>query len=160
QRAFNIEGRSPARPGEELTADYYSISPTYLRTMGISLLRGRAFMEQDKDGAPTVALINETAAKRFSPNQDPIGKQVIIGDGVDTPREIVGIVGDVKQIDLEKSPTAQLYVSYLQKPHRTMTLIVHANSSESGMPQALRNLVRKMDPDLPVSNLMAMEEIL
>src|SRR5262249_38607079 len=45
QRAFNIEGRSPARPGEELTADYYSISPTYLRTMGISLLRGRAFME-------------------------------------------------------------------------------------------------------------------
>lgn len=160
QRAFNIEGRPPARPGEELTADYYSISPTYLQTMGVPLLKGRTFTERDKDDTPAMALINETAAKRFWPHEDPIGKRVMIADGVDMPREIVGIVGDVKQINLEKGPTAQLYVSYLQKPNRTMTLIVHSNSSASGMPQALRNLVRTMDPDLPVSNLMSMEEIL
>src|SRR5918998_445804 len=95
--SYGVEGR-PARPGEEPQADYLSVSPNYFETMRVPVLKGRGFTERDSAGAPDVALINESMARRVFPGEDPLGKRVVI-DYMErrVPLEIVGVVEDVKQ---------------------------------------------------------------
>jgi putative ABC transport system permease protein len=94
---FNIQGRPPNPPGEDVSTNYYAVNPDYFKAMGIPLLRGRLFTEQDRKDAPRVAVINETMAKKYFPDEDPIGKHINVTNGPERFREIVGIVSDVKQ---------------------------------------------------------------
>ena len=94
---FNIEGRPAIAPSDLPNTNYYAVTPDYFRAMGIRLVRGRLFTPQDDAKAPRVAIINETMARQHFPNEDPIGKRINITNGPDTWREIVGIVGDIKQ---------------------------------------------------------------
>ena len=105
---FHVEEKPLANPAEAPNAERYGVSPGYLRAMGIPLLRGRGFNEQDNANAPLVALINRTAAQRIWPNEDPLGKRIRLG-GIDDPlRSVVGVVGDVNHYDLETAPTSSL----------------------------------------------------
>jgi putative ABC transport system permease protein len=126
---FNIQGRAPDAPGAEPSTNYYAVSPDYFKAMGIPLLRGRLFTERDKKDAPKVAIINETMAKKFFPGEDPIGKGINVTNGPERFREIVGIVGDVKQYGLDQPTTAQTYEPYMQEPFSAMTLIVRAEGN-------------------------------
>ncbi|PYP88135.1 MAG: ABC transporter permease [Blastocatellia bacterium AA13] len=160
RRSFNLEGQPPALPGQEPTADYYSVSPNYFGAMGIPLLKGRYFNNEDRDGRTNVVIISDAAAKQYWPDQDAVGKRITVGDGVNEPRQIVGVVADVKQVGLEKDSVPQLYVSYLQKPHRAMTLVVRTKGDPMALAAAVRNEIRSGDRDLPVTNVRTLEEVL
>jgi len=142
------------------TTNYYNVSPDYFAAMGIPLLRGRLFTDLDRQGAPPVAVINETAARRFFPDEDPIGRRIRLGMGSRGFREIVGIVGDVKQYGLDTDPPAQTYEPFLQNPYETMTLVVRAEGNPEGLITPVRSQVLAGDKDQPVSYVSTLEELL
>jgi putative ABC transport system permease protein len=99
-------------------------------------------------------------AKKFFPNEDPIGKRLTIGDGIAAPREVIGVVGDVKHFGLDRESTAEMYVPLLQRPWMNITLAVRYASDPVGLSAAIRNQVRQVDKDQTVSNIRTMEQIL
>jgi predicted permease len=133
--SFIIEGH----PTDNVpSANYYAVSSDYFGTMGIPLLKGRFFTEADTAESPGVAIINETMARRYFPDEDPIGKRMNITNGPPLLREIVGVVGDVKQYGLDTTSPAQMYEPYLQRPSPGMTLVVRAASEPAGLTNAVR----------------------
>src|SRR6185369_6328180 len=100
--SFQVEGRAPYKPGEEAVADYTVAGGDYFRTMNIALLRGRVFNNSDTATSPSVLVVSNAFAKYFFPNEDPIGKRIIFDGPNKTPREIVGIVDDVRRKGLDK----------------------------------------------------------
>jgi putative ABC transport system permease protein len=157
---FNIQGRAPDAPGEEPSTNYYAVSPGYFKAMGIPLLRGRLFTEQDTKDTPRVAVINETMAKKFFPNEDPIGKGINVTNGPERFREIVGIVGDVKQYGLDQPTTAQTYEPYLQTPFQGMTLVVRTEGNPAALTAGVRSQVLSIDKDQPVSRVRTLEQVI
>ncbi|MFL6589547.1 MAG: ABC transporter permease, partial [Chthoniobacterales bacterium] len=121
---FNIEGRPAINPADLPSTNYYSVTPDYFRAMGIRLIRGRVFTPQDDSKAPRVAVINETMARQFFPNEDPIGKRINITNGPDTWRQIIGIVADIKQYGVDKPTSAQSYEPFAQVPFSSLNLVI------------------------------------
>jgi putative ABC transport system permease protein len=114
---FTIDGQQTAVSEKDaFTAEWFPVMGDYFKTIGVPVLRGRDFTLQDTFTAAPVVLINSTMAQRFFPNQDPIGRQLQITYFNDKPREIVGVVGDVRQNSRELKPEAQMYVPYPQLP--------------------------------------------
>ncbi len=103
---FQIEGRPPARPGEDSAADHRIVSPDYFRAMQLPLRRGRSFAERDTKDAPLVAIVNESFVRSFFAGEDPIGKRIVIGNGEPRAREIIGVVGDVRHLGLDAAAGA------------------------------------------------------
>ncbi|MGB2635184.1 MAG: FtsX-like permease family protein [Candidatus Acidiferrum sp.] len=117
--AFRMAGQAPNLPGETSAMSLDSISPNYLRVMGIPILRGRGIDEQDTESAPWVVVIDESMAHQFWPNQDPLGQVITFNNSPDErPRQIVGIVRKVKGSRLTHDSPPQAYVSYMQLPAR------------------------------------------
>ncbi|HKV38074.1 MAG TPA: ABC transporter permease [Blastocatellia bacterium] len=156
---FNIEGRPPNPPGEDVSTNYYAISPGYFRAMGIPLIKGRLFDEHDTKDSPHVALINQEMAKRFFPNENPIGKRINVTNGPETFREIVGIVGDVKQYGLDQATPVETYEPYVQKPFSFMTVVVRTSIDPSGLADPVRRAVLSIDPDQAVSMSKTLDQI-
>src|SRR6202012_5427527 len=129
-------------------------TPGYLEAMGIPLVQGRGFTEQDNMQAPKVVLINETLARRYFPNSEPIGKQIMLGDDPATPRHtIVGIVRDVKFRRLDDPFDAAVYSPYYQgfpNVARMMYVVVRTNSDPNRFANSLRDQVWAIDKDQPV----------
>jgi putative ABC transport system permease protein len=157
---FQIQGRPVVQDSDMPTTKYYSVSPDYFKAMGIPLLRGRVFTERDVVGAPRVALINETMAKQFFPDEDPIGKHISVTNGPEAFREIVGIVGDVKHNGLDHETPAQTYMSFAQEPSNNMTLVLRSDADPAVMSAAIRNEVSRIDKNQPVSAIRPLTEIL
>lgn len=119
---FRIAGQAPNLPGETPGVDMDSISPDYFRVMGIPILRGRGIDERDTEIAPSVVVIDETMAHQFWPNQDPLGQVITFDSSPDErPRQIVGIIGNVKGHRLTHDSPPQAYVPYTQLPARTVS---------------------------------------
>ena len=112
------------------TANYFQVTPDYLRVMQIPLIRGRLITEQDTAASLPVVLINETMARRFFPDEDPIGKRLDIS-GPTYMREIVGIVGDIKQESLRTPTPPQVYEPFAQKPGPTLHVLLRAPEDPS-----------------------------
>ncbi|HKP87590.1 MAG TPA: ABC transporter permease [Blastocatellia bacterium] len=158
--SFNIEGRV-APPGQEPNANYRQVSPDYFLAMGIPILKGRAMTGQDTKTGPQVTVINETFARRYFPDEDPIGKRVLIGDDDPQPREIVGIVGDVRHEGQDSEVAPEYYVSYLQDPARYMNLVLRSSSADSaGMGEALRGAIREVNKSQYIPQIQALDELL
>lgn len=164
--SFKIEG-GPRPRGENREAEYRAISPDYFRAMGIPLQTGRVFTERDAKDAPGVAIINDVFAKRYFPNEDPLGKRLHIDTQVELatyggktiPREIVGVVSEVKNNLAQSRSKPEMYVPYLQNPHRTMSVVM-LNSSDPGiLANTVRNEVRNLDGNLPVFNMKTMAQL-
>jgi predicted permease len=134
--------------GSEPTVLFNTATPSYFETMGISLLRGRLFNEQDAGDRPRVFLVNPTLARRFWPNEDPIGKQIGYSDG--NIGTIIGIVGDSKQRSLTEAQSGQLYAYYGQIPGIWATIVVRTAVEPMGLSKAIREAVWKVDPDQPM----------
>ena len=117
-----IEGRAPLSPGDYV--QYRPATPGYIETMGIRLQRGRHITDADNGAAPAVAIVNETAARRYWPNQDPIGRRLQI-DGGPPWRTVVGVVGDVRHAGLGVPSKPELYLPFAQLPYPSaaMTLV-------------------------------------
>jgi putative ABC transport system permease protein len=157
---FVIEGRAALAPNEVPSANYYAVSPDYFRALGIPLLQGRYFTDRDASDAPHVVVINETLARRYFPNENPVGRRMRITDRTTTMREIVGVVGDVRQYGMEGAQTAQMHEPYLQNPLNFITLAVRTTGDPVSLAGAVRKQVFAVDQDQPVSNVKTMEQII
>ena len=159
---FSIVGNPPLSPGKSTTADYATVSPDYFRVMRIPLLRGRFFSEQDSPSSPKVALISETLARRYFPNQDPIGRQMKFGfpPNTDVSREIVGIVGDVRDESLGRKPGPMMYVPFSQAPLYGGEVVVRSSLSASIVTAGIRQSTHAIDKDLPVTDIESFPDAL
>ena len=157
---FKIEGRPEVRPADLPNTNYYSVTPDYFPAMGIRLIRGRLFNQHDDARAPRVAIINETLARQFFPNENPIGKRILVTNGPDVWRQIVGIVGDIKQYGVDKETTSQTYEPYAQYPFRSLNVVLRTSDSGAALAGALRPAVYAIDKDQPVGTIQPLEEIL
>jgi len=147
---FSVDGR-PAQPGDNLSAEHDSVTSDYFRTLGTRLLQGRFFSDRDSAGSPPVIIINQTAAKRFFPNENPLGKRVTIAGP--EPGEIVGIVADVKQYALTSESPPHMYSPQTQKPSSYMTLFIRTSVDPISLAAPLRQAVFSVDKDQPVSGI-------
>lgn len=157
---FKIEGRPEVAPSDMPSTNYYAVSPDYFRAMGIRLIRGRLFTPQDDARAPRVALINETLARQFFPNEDPIGKRILVTQGPDAWRQIVGIVGDTKQYGVDKATTSQTYEPFAQNPFDSLNIVLRTTGSSTALAGMLRPAVYAVDKDQPVGVIRPLEDIL
>jgi putative ABC transport system permease protein len=157
---FEIVGAPPASPGALQTADYAAVSPGYFRVMKIPLLAGRTFNQHDTMDAPRVTLISKTLAQQNFHNEDPIGKQLSFSFPPDpgTPREIVGVVGDVRDIALDKTPGPMMYVPFAQAPLPGAIVVVRSGMSIANVSAAVQRSVATIDKDLPVVDVQKMPD--
>ena len=159
--AFDIEGLPPVSAGSSRTADYVSVSPDYFQVMSIPLMRGRLFEQRDIFSSPRVALVNSAMARIYFPHENPVGKRLIFGfppDG-DVPREIVGVVGDVRDVSVGDEPGPMMYVPYSQAPFPGAGLVVKSTLNAAGVTAAIRREVAKIDKDLPVSDVAQLASV-
>jgi putative ABC transport system permease protein len=152
---FTIEKR-PLPPGQTLVADFRRISPGYLAAMGIPLLQGRLFSDRDGRQAPPVILIDETLARQYWPNQNPIGQR--LGGLWGEFREVVGIVGQVHHYGLEKQPEPTIYAPYEQMPDQAMALAVRTTVETPTMVKAVKQAVWSVDRGQPVFQIRSMDD--
>ena len=125
----HVEGKSLPNPEEDPSADRYSVSPGYLRAMRIPLLRGRDFDERDTAIAQHVVLVNESLARKYWPDENPIGKRLRMGDTKGPWRTVVGVVGDVLHRSLDAPHTLQIYLPNAQFTDSDAILVVRAEPS-------------------------------
>jgi putative ABC transport system permease protein len=147
--SFQIEGEPPKAKSESPTANIVGITSNYFHTMQIPLLRGREFTPADHAGSPNVCIISASMARRFFPS-GALGKRISIGFPQDVTREIVGIVGDVKDRGLAEPDPAQVYAPFPQAPLWAITLGVRAKGDPSQLSSLVREAVRSLNPSLPV----------
>ena len=152
-----IEGREP-KPDEPTRAAPRGVTPGYFQAMGIALKRGHGFTPEDTINTPRIAIVNETMARRYWPDADPIGRRVRLG-GTDIWMEVVGIVGDVKHWGLDVPVNPEIYMPLEQYPWRALNLAIAADVPPAGLAAAVREQLKAIDPALPLSNVMTMDEV-
>jgi predicted permease len=158
---FTIEGVAVSPASNTRTANYVAATPGYFGVMGIPFLKGRGFTSQDISTTPLVTIISEAMARQYFPNQDPIGKRITFGfppDG-DAPREIVGIVGDVRDVALNQNPAPMMYVPYAQAPFWGAVVVSRSNLTLAAFADAIRRDAGEIDKDLPVTDIAAMPDV-
>ncbi len=158
--AFVVEGHTPLPAGQRLVAYSRRISPDYLKAMGIPLRKGRFFTAHDNADAPRVAIIDETLARRYFPDEDPIGRRLITGTTRTTAHEIVGVTGAVMHTGVDKKPQPTAYFPQLQAPSDIMNLVVRAQGDPKGLTRAVKQAVWAVDKDQPVYQIRTMEEVI
>src|SRR5262249_31757730 len=156
--AFTIEGRPTSDRAGYSVAPYYSVSPTFFSTLGVPVLRGRAFTAVDDDRAPHVAIVSDSLAKKFFPSEDPIGKRLKFGFGPQVPWEIVGIVGDVTQRELQQPLQPQFYTPFAQLPWPFLTAIIRSAGATDLVGSSLRRAVADVDKDEPPGEIRTMDQ--
>jgi putative ABC transport system permease protein len=156
---FTIEGRPAPSTAAELSANYTAATPGYFRALRLPLRKGRLFTRADTASAPRVCIISETFARRYFPDQDPIGKRIVFGFTGSVPREIVGIVGDVRRDGLGAPSKPEMYVPFEQEPWWAAYLAIRAKGDPAPVAAAIRREVAALDPSLPVSDIQPMTQI-
>ncbi len=159
--SFNIEGRS-VPPGQSMPhGDRWSATTDYFSTMKIPLIRGRYFDDRDTAESMPVAILDETMVRKYWPNEDPLGKRISYEGGQSNPkwREVVGIVGHVKHRGLEGESRVQYYIPHSQMANSNMYLVIRANNDAASLTGAVRSTIGRLDKDLPLYRVSAMEQL-
>ena len=157
---FVVEGRPVPSITEQPIGDMRAITPGYLSTMGIPILKGRDIESADREDAPDVAVISQTLARNLFPGADPVGRRIIYEWDDTTTAEIVGVAGDVHHEGLAIAPYMEIYRPAAQFPYPFMSIVVRSTSEGPRLGEALRAELRSLDPDQPVSVLRPMSELL
>lgn len=159
---FSIVGRPALPPSMPGTADYVSVSPGYFQVMGIPLVRGRFFSEQDSMSSPPVTVISASFARAYFQNENPLGQRLMFGfpPGPPLAREIVGVVGDIHDAKLTKDPAPMMYVPFVQAPFWGGELVVKSTLPPSAIVGSIRQVVRSIDKNLPVTDIATMPDVL
>jgi putative ABC transport system permease protein len=158
--AFLVEGQPEPAPGQENEGRYRVCSPDYFETMGITVLKGRAFTAQDKAGAVPVAIVNEAMARKYWSNADAIGRRFRFYGPVERNPwiEIVGIVKDVRH-DLNTPITPDFFLPHAQDSWNAMVLVARTQNDPASMAAAIRQQVWAIDKDQPVYDIKTMDEV-
>jgi putative ABC transport system permease protein len=162
QNSFTVEGHPPPPPGQQPSTDINRISPDYFRAMGVRLLRGRAFTEQDRAGQPLVCIVDESMAKAYWPDEDPLGKRMKLGSGPDNRNEwmtVVGVAAHTKNYGVDQDSRVETYVPYHQNPQPSATFVVRSTSGAAGAVGAVRAAVKAVDPEVPIFSVRPLAEI-
>ena len=157
--SFEIQGRPPAEPDDEQSANHRVVSPEYFAAMGIPLLRGRLLSERDTQTSPMVAVIDQAFLQRHFPGEDPIGRGIDIGNGTDGFYEIVGVVGDVHHGGLDTTATPTMYVPFKQDVFSAMWMVVKTGGDPASLAGLARQSVRELDSALPAFSIMPLAEV-
>jgi putative ABC transport system permease protein len=168
RNGFEIPGPHPSQG----RAGYHAVSPDYFRAMEISLLNGRDLEIADSASSPLVGVINRSMARKYWPNENPIGRTIKVyravvertteGEHVQfKPHilEIVGIVGDIRQLGLDAPPKPELFISYAQWPSNEMSLVLRIASEPSSLISRVEKEIWRVDPDQPVADIKTMDEL-
>ncbi len=150
----------PADPNDRDVAFQRVIFPGYFQAMGIPLLRGRGIERSDTEESPPVLVINETMARTLFPDQDPLGRQVVVDVGQEVSAEVIGVVGDVRMSAPRYSPRLAMYGSYFQQPYYRMRMAIRTATDPASIAPALRAAVWSQDRDIPVADLSTMNELI
>jgi len=166
---FNVAGRPPATREQTPRAQYRIATPGYFRALGIPLIAGREFSERDTAAAPPVLLINQQIAQRYFADRNPVGEHLTIGDNNQGPRtlEILGVVGDVKQMGLENSPTFDIYLP-LGQTHadnvgflrNNLHWVLRTATEPLALAAPVKRELQAIDRDVPASSARTMEQSL
>jgi len=135
------------------------ISDEYFKAMGIPLVRGRLFDESQPADAQNKIIVNEALAGRHWPGEDPIGRRIKVSWDDNREDEIIGVVGDVRQADLETEARATIYWPYPRSPYGTMTLAVRTAGGPAAVISSVRTILRELDPNLALANVQTMDEV-
>jgi predicted permease len=146
-----------AKEGEDMNPSVDGVGPRYFETMGIPLVSGREFTERDVKGAPRVAVVNETMAKYFFNGSNPVGRRFGFGRDKGTEIEIVGVVKDVRSLELRDQAPRFLYIPYAQDENVTqLTYYVRAARDGGSTAAGIRQVVRRLDANLPIFDMKTM----
>jgi predicted permease len=161
--SFSLRGQEDLAPGERPRAHHFVVSPDYLVTAGIPLLFGRGFAETDGPSSPAVALVSEVFAKRFFPQGDAVGREIRIDAGDpegESWRQIVGVVGNVKNWPLQTADDPEVYETYLQRPAASLAVMIRTNGNPEALAGGLRESVWSVDKDQPAGAMISMQDLL
>ena len=167
---LEVQGREPPRPGEPpLAADYRIATPGYLRALGVPFDEGRDLAGSDGPNSPGAVVVNQTAARRFWPNENPIGEHIrprfgrspapwdAEADPMQRWLTVVGVAGDIKENGLNGREGPEIYLSYLQFPSSLMFLVVRTDVAPASLSASIRNEVLAVDREQPVSDVRTMD---
>ena len=162
--SIKIEGR-PYVPEENPNGDYQAVTPGYFEAMGLRLVRGRFLTDGDREDTMPAVVINDTMAARYWPNEDAIGRQFMMGTDDKPWLTIVGIVGTVRHNAVVEEPRNEMYLAHAQLPAhigsapRGMTLVVKTAGNPIALAGQVRDAVRAIDRNLPVSDIRTMDQV-
>lgn len=159
--SFQIEGREPYKPGNEAVADYTVAGTDYFHAMNIAVQRGRVFAGSDTANTPQVIIVSDAFVKRYFPDEDPIGRRIVFDGPTKTPREIIGVVADIRRNGLDADVEPEMYVSHAQNPERRMNLVIRTEAQDaSSLTPAARAEVKAFDPDQIIWRTQTLEQLL
>jgi predicted permease len=160
---FRIEGRSPVPIDKWPPANYRSVSPNYFHVMNIPVFQGRPFMDRDNEQAPTVLLVNQSLAQQNFGSENVVGKRINFGrtDSNQQPvwLEIVGVVADVKNLELKERPEPEVYFSSQQSPFAAMSIVIRSTVEPNSLAASVRQAVNEVDKTVPVADIETMDRI-
>jgi putative ABC transport system permease protein len=157
---FDIEGKRTYTDADNHGAQVRRISADYFRTMGVTILQGRALEQHDKQGAESVAIVNECLARRYFPRGDALGAHLDISDGMRNPRTVVGVVKDEKVFGLTGDVVPMLYVPYDQGQWgtgSTFYFLIQAGANPLALVKPVQRAIREIDPEMAFANVRPME---
>ncbi len=157
---LKIEGRAPEVDGSSPSADWRKVTPEYFRTLGIPIVQGRALEAGDGPDSPYVVVISKAMAHRYWPDQDPIGRRIGLGGMREERWTVVGVSGDVKNGGLDGETRPVIYLSFYQGTWNPMSLAVRATGDPAAAVASVRAAAKEIDPDVPISNVLSMEELM
>jgi putative ABC transport system permease protein len=163
ESTFSIPGQPPVPAAERPSAPLHVVSSDYFDVIGVPLKAGRWFTENDGADAPGVVIINETMARRFWPNDNPIGRRIAhdlsIVPRQQTVRAIVGVVGDVRHFAVERAAEPQMFVPHAQMPWPSMAVVLRSRLDRQALTREVRQAVWSMDGTLPVPPLRDLDDL-
>jgi putative ABC transport system permease protein len=159
--SFNIVGKPATPPGQDRVTEVQMVGSDYFQTMGIPMLRGRTFTEREETLMSHVVIISEQLAREFFPDDDPLGQKLVIDmKEKNEPCEIIGVVADVKRAGLDVVPVAMSYWPHPELPFSSLMLAVRTESDPLAKVNTIRSIVQRMDADLPLSDVVTMDQLL
>jgi len=157
--SFDVEGRVPAANEPAPHAEYSVAMPGYFHSLRIPLVAGREFGASDTREAPQVAIVDEELAAKYWPNQSALGKRISTSGAPGDWATVVGVVGHVLKSGPMQKGEPQLYLAYQQSPERSMAMVLRATGSPMALAQAVRQVVKRHDPDLPTAAIQTMADL-
>ena len=159
--AMTIEGFPPPPPNQRESADRRTITPSYFSAMGVHLLQGRAFTDADDEHAPRVVIVSRALAEHYWPGVDPIGQRLKLARYASQGPwiTIVGVVADVRHGTLAKASRQVVYYPHAQNPSGGMELVVRSAGGTVAVTNAMRETIRRLDPDLPVDSIRPLSDL-
>jgi predicted permease len=158
--SFTLPDQPLPAPGHEPSSDSRIVTPDYFRTMGIPILKGRAFTDADRDTSPRVAIVSEKLAHDLWGSADPLGRQLDFGDAAKpTIATVVGVAGNVSSFGLEEKLHSDLYQPFAQQPFPLISFVVRGQVAPSSLAHAVQQAIWSTDSNQPIFKIIGMDQL-